>query len=78
MEAGLDSIGAVELRSLLGTAFGTELPATLTFDYPTTAALAGYLAARTRTLPDEARSAGTALHTVQSSSLAHCCVSIVH
>ena len=44
MEAGLDSLGAVELRSSLQTKLGIELPATLTFDYPTIASIAKYLA----------------------------------
>ena len=43
MEAGLDSLGAVELRTSLGAAFGVELPATFTFDYPTGAAMSRYL-----------------------------------
>lgn len=44
MEAGLDSLGAVELRAALSSAFGVELPATLTFDHPTIAALSKHLA----------------------------------
>ena len=37
--------GAVELRNSLQTKLDAELPATLTFDYPSISALAGYLAA---------------------------------
>ena len=46
MEAGLDSIGAVELRNAVGAKFCVDLPATVTFDHPTPQALASFLAAR--------------------------------
>lgn len=43
MESGLDSLGSVELRNSLSEMFGTELPATVTFDYPSIAALAVFV-----------------------------------
>jgi malonyl CoA-acyl carrier protein transacylase/acyl carrier protein len=42
-EFGLDSMAAIELRNGLSSAIGMRLPATMTFDYPTPADLAGFL-----------------------------------
>ena len=43
MEAGLDSLGAVELRNALSSQFKLDLPATLTFDFPSISAIAAFL-----------------------------------
>ena len=45
MEAGLDSLGAVELKNALGSRYNiSDLPASLIFDYSSVDALAKYLA----------------------------------
>ena len=46
MTAGLDSLGAVELRKELATLSDAELPATLIFDYPSVEAIAELLASQ--------------------------------
>ncbi len=46
MEAGLDSLGAVELRDTLASQFAIDIPATLIFNHPTAAAIAAFLSSR--------------------------------
>ena len=44
MEAGLDSLGTIELRNALNARFALDMPATLVFDHPTIASLAQHVA----------------------------------
>ncbi|MGB0129927.1 MAG: acyl carrier protein, partial [Rhodocyclaceae bacterium] len=46
-QLGLDSLMAVELRNLLGKTVAETLPATVTFDHPSVAALVEFLASGT-------------------------------
>ena len=50
MAAGLDSLGAVEMRSALQREVGFGLPATLVFDYPTLPELVTYLDSRLKAI----------------------------
>lgn len=43
MDAGIDSLSSVELRTNLQKAFGVSLPSTVMFNYPTTLSIADYL-----------------------------------
>ena len=45
LQAGLDSLAAVDLRNSISTTFGCTLAATAAFDYPTVADLAKAIAA---------------------------------
>ncbi len=45
-QAGLDSLGAVDLGNAIGSKFGIEVPATAAFNYPTASALAGHISTR--------------------------------
>jgi acyl carrier protein len=53
-DMGMDSLMAVELKSLLETDLGMRLPSTLTFNYPTIEELAGFL---TKQLPEDRKDA---------------------
>jgi Phosphopantetheine attachment site len=43
LQAGLDSLGAAELRTALASRFSIRFPATAVFDHPTAAALAAFI-----------------------------------
>ena len=43
MQAGLDSLGAVELRNTIASQLNIAIPATLAFDHPTSAAIADHI-----------------------------------
>ena len=64
----LPSAGAVELRNSIQDKLGTEVPATLSFDYPTISELAKFLASTTPRAAPEALARGTDTETQQGGS----------
>ena len=46
LQAGLDSLGAVELRNSISSQFNVGVPATLAFDYPTESALVDFIVSK--------------------------------
>ncbi|MCU1501770.1 MAG: short-chain dehydrogenase, partial [Ilumatobacteraceae bacterium] len=67
-DLGLDSLMAVELRNLLGTALGAELPATLLFEHPSVTALVDHLLAAYIDRADPPAAPSAAASTVASTS----------
>ena len=72
--AGIDSLGAVELRNVLQEQFSIELAATVLYDYPTVAEISGHVASlcslpsQDSTAPEHKRRALTSPSATQPSS----------
>ena len=66
MDAGLDSLGAVEFRNAAEGRLGVSLPVTAVFDYPSISALASYIHSRlTPAASNAAAGGGVAVPEVQ-------------
>ncbi len=66
MEAGLDSLGAVDLRNALAAQFSVDLPTTVTFDFPTVPALARFI---TSLVVPQARGSSSTAETIAEPSI---------
>ena len=62
MAAGIDSLGAVELRDTLQEALGVQLTSTLLFDYPTVSAIAKHAALLLSARPTQTSSGSAPTH----------------
>lgn len=51
METGLDSLGVVEIQSMIASHFAINIPTTFSFDYPTLASMAIQIASLLRSTP---------------------------
>ena len=65
MDAGLDSLGAVEFKNAVENRMGVSLPVTAVFDYPTISALAGYIHASSSAAVVSSAGNGVAVPEVQ-------------
>jgi acyl-CoA synthetase (AMP-forming)/AMP-acid ligase II/3-oxoacyl-(acyl-carrier-protein) synthase/acyl carrier protein len=70
VDAGLDSLTAVELADWLSTNTGLELPQTMVFDHPTSTELAGYLARQSKIANKRASKAAAAAAAVAAVAVA--------
>lgn len=66
---GLDSLGAVEYVNLISRRLNLQLPSTLVFDYPTTAAVSSYLMSRLAVQQQKPALAAAQLSTTEQSSI---------
>ena len=72
VQAGLDSLGAIELRNPIASTFGVSLPATAAFDHPTLSHMAAYVVTSRRL---QAASPATEQPALPSTEMAHADVS---
>lgn len=79
MEAGLDSIAAVELKNRLTAHFDLDLSATVMFDYPTIVQLAQHVADKLKPIADVATGYGNApLPAESANSIASSIADMIH